>query len=120
VVVNLARDLNREGGGYDKVAREMKNINQKTLADQLALKKSTLNRYLDDTWCLELKEAKAARFWFKICTDMDMLRLLADTIKDHWLRNTAIVDKLSGVGLYDEVYKLHEARRSSTGAAKNL
>ncbi len=117
VMVNLARDLNREGGGYDKVTREMKKIDQKSIAEHLELSTSALSRYLDDTWCPELKEAKAARFWFKICTDMGMLCQLAGAIKNRWPHNTAIVDKLSGIELYDEIYSFFDAHRLNMGAA---
>ena len=120
VMVSLARELNREGGGYDKVTMEMKKIDQKSIAEHLKLSTSALSRYLDDTWSPELKEAKAARLWFKICTDMALLCDLADTVKNHWPHNTAIVDKLSGVELYDEICRLIEDRRSSRGSAKNL
>lgn len=70
-----------------------------------------LSRYLSETWCPGLKEANVARFWFKVCTDMDLLSALADAINDNWRHQTAIVDTHSGMDLYDKIYKLVEARR---------
>lgn len=96
---------------YEDVLNEMKKLTQKSIAKQTGIEPNTLNRYLKTAFHPELAEAQAVRLWYAACTVMDFQQTVAETIHEHWPRQTDKAYKLSGVELYSNIYKFIDAKR---------
>ena len=110
LAIGFIRSRKNGTESIETVQAKMKALTQKSIAEQIGIETNTLSRYLDEKYHLELKAVQAARLWYLACKDIDYQETVAETIHEHWPNATHDVDRLSGVGVYDEIHKQLEEK----------
>ena len=86
-----------------KAETAVKGITQRTAAEVIGVSAPRVNAYLKSSDYENSAWAKAARFWWIVCTDLHQLEIVADIIRTKLHHKQPTIDRMDALALYTEV-----------------